>query len=90
MEDINVSQKMKVIMQGYADNKNSKGDLRQSDDEYVKGMIHLLFDGLFFLNDKIQESLIQNDTEKIFFYLGKMALAIDLYKIEIGGRRENE
>lgn len=90
MNDINISQKMKIIMQDYADNEYSKCNLRQDSDEYVKQMIHLLFDGLFYLNDKIEEGLNKNDKEKALYYLGKMVLAIDLYKIEIGGKRENE
>ena len=90
MNDINVSQKIKIIMQDYADNEYSKGELKLDNDEYVEQMIHLLFDGLFYLNDKIEESLNKNDKEKTLYYLGKMVLAIDLYRIEIGGRRENE
>lgn len=89
MNDINISQKMKVIMQNYADNEYSKGDLKQNNDEYVKQMIHLLFDGLFYLNDKIEESLNKNDKEKALYYLGKMVLAIDLYRIEIEGEKRN-
>lgn len=90
MNDINISKKMKIIMQDYADNEYSKGNLKLDNDEYVKEMIHLLFDGLFYLNEKIEESLNKNDKEKALYYLGKMVLAIDLYRIEIGGRRENE
>lgn len=87
MNDINISQKMKIIMQDYADNEYSKGDIKQDSDEYVKQMIYLLFGGLFYLNDKIEESLNENDKEKALYYLGKMVLAIDIYRIEVGGKQ---
>jgi hypothetical protein len=37
----------------------------------------------------VQDSLIKNDKEQAFYWLGKMGLAIDLYRIEIGGERKN-
>ena len=51
-------------------------------------MIHLLFDSLFYLNVKIQEAIIENDKEKVFYYLGQMGINITLYGIEIGEYRD--